>query len=61
MGDVVWRCDVCHEMRDDRYISVFTTDTSEAHLLPPGTMSQNVKYCNDKQSCREGARRVKFI
>jgi len=55
------RCDVCHEVRDDRWISVFQTDMSEAHLLDPGTVLQNVKYCNDKESCRTDARKVHFI
>ncbi len=51
-----WSCHVCKEERPDNRISVFTTDISAEHGLPPGTMKQNVRYCNDKLGCTDRAK-----
>lgn len=41
-----WKCDMCHEKRDDEYISVLT--------YPLENFSggeRNLKYCNDRFTC----------
>lgn len=56
--DLTWTCMVCGDVRPDEKISVFKKDISKNHNLPEGTMTLNVRYCNDKTECREGAKRV---
>lgn len=55
MTDLNWRCDVCGRTRPDAKISVHTSDVSANHNLPKGTMQLNVKCCNDRLECIEGA------
>lgn len=50
-ADFYWRCHICGEMRPDRFIRVFKTDISAEHGMPPGTITQNVRYCEDKAEC----------
>lgn len=56
-----WTCHVCGEKRPDAQISVFKSDISAEHGLPPRTMQQNVRYCNDKETCKEGAKTFRFV
>lgn len=58
---IQWACHVCGRVRDDRYISVYTTDRSKEYGLPSGTMSHNVRYCNDNKECIAGASEVDFF
>lgn len=51
-----WTCHVCGKERPDAMISVYKVDTSASHGLPPGTMTQNIRYCNDDPACVVGAR-----
>jgi hypothetical protein len=51
-----WSCHICKEMRPDAQISVITTDVSDEYECPAGTMVQNVRYCNDRQACVDGAK-----
>ena len=48
-----WTCHVCKDERPDAAISVVSTDLSKQYGLPPGTMKQNVRYCNDRPECAE--------
>lgn len=57
---MTWKCHVCKRERPDERISVFKSDISKEHNLPIGTMTQNVRYCNDRPSCIEGARGFRF-
>ncbi len=52
---MTWTCHVCGELRPDSTISVVTTDVSTQYELPSGTMKQNVRYCNDRQTCINAA------
>ena len=47
---MTWKCEICGEERNDEDIDVLT------YLLKdiPGA-ERNVKYCNDKTECKEGA------
>jgi hypothetical protein len=58
MNALTWTCHVCHDERPDERISVYTTETMLAGRVP---MRQNVRYCNDRPACREGARTVRFL
>lgn len=46
-----WECHICKEDREDKFISVLTTDISLKYNLPKGSMKQNVRFCNDKKIC----------
>jgi hypothetical protein len=51
-----WTCHVCGENRPDRLISVRVHDNSEKLGLPSGTFQENIRYCNDKESCIGGSK-----
>lgn len=55
MNDIRWRCEVCGNLRPDDKISVHTVDVSEKWGLPVRCAQRNVNYCNDRQSCIDGA------
>lgn len=55
--NLTWICDVCGDERHDEFISVHTRDISEIWGLPKGIMKENIKFCNDREVCREGAKR----
>ncbi len=52
--NLTWQCDICHRERPDAQISVYKIDETPADL-PAGTVTRNVKYCNDNPACRTGA------
>ena len=56
---IEWTCHVCGDLRPDDKISVYSTEK------PFGTtgvmMKQNVRYCNDRPSCIEGAKHIDFM
>lgn len=58
---VRWMCHICGRERSDEHISVYTSDLSSQFNLPEGTMKQNVRYCNDRDSCIEGAKKINFF
>ena len=51
-----WTCHICGKSRPDESISVYRTDLSAEHNLPPETMGHNVRYCNDNPDCTEKAK-----
>ncbi len=55
-----WTCDVCGDLRPDRFISVAKGDASEAYGLPGGTLTINTKFCNDRTECEVLARSVRL-
>lgn len=59
MNDLTWTCHVCGEERPDERISVF----SSTQTIPgtDATMTQNVRYCNDRPACVEGAKTINFM
>ena len=58
MPALTWTCHVCGAERPDERISVYSSNTT----LPSGvTMTQNVRYCNDRPACIEGARDVSWF
>lgn len=51
---ITWRCDVCAAVRPDAKISVHQRQGT----LLDVDVEQNVKYCNDRAPCVEGAKDV---
>lgn len=49
-GELTWRCDICHDERPDANIHVITYVLSDL----PGA-ERNLKYCEDRPTCVEGA------
>lgn len=48
-----WTCHICSDYRPDAMISVYSYPIPG---FPPGTATRNVRYCNDRPACLEGAR-----
>jgi len=55
---LTWRCHICKEVRPDAKISVLTKPWI-VNGYPMG--EQNIRYCNDKPECVEGAKTFTFI
>ena len=53
-----WTCHVCHEERPDFAISVLSTTKTIAGTV---MVRMNVRYCNDRPACIEGAQAVDFL
>lgn len=54
MEILTWECHICGETRPDEKISVMSKPLIiNGKALFGGT--QNIRYCNDKQSCIDGA------
>ena len=53
--ELSFTCMVCGDRRPDDKISVYKTDQSKAFGLPEGSVQQNVRYCNDRKPCIDGA------
>ena len=55
---LTWKCHVCGDERPDAKISVF----SKPLMINGQVCGQtNVRYCNDRQACIEGAPNVDFM
>ena len=61
MISMFWKCHICGDERADEFISVVTTDLSQEHGLTPGTLFQNVRYCNDRPACIQRAQTFRFV
>ena len=54
---MTWTCHICGEERPDEYISVM----SKSLNIPNVDAEQNIRYCNDKPKCAEGAETFSFV
>lgn len=61
MTELTWWCHLCARERPDEFISVYKIDKSEKYGLPPGTITLNVRFCNDNEKCRDAAPRFSFF
>ena len=52
-----WKCHVCGEDRPDNKISVLT---KPLFIQGRNIGEQNIRYCNDKDECKEKAKTVSF-
>jgi len=59
--NMTWKCHICGQERPDAQISVLKRDTSAYMDMPPGTIVQNIRYCNDNPKCIEGAKTFSFM
>lgn len=57
MDNLTWTCHVCGEERPDDKISVHSKWASVAGI----EVKQNVRYCNDRPECAEGAKNVDWL
>lgn len=56
--DITWTCHVCGDERRDRFIGVFTREK----MFPGGVrVRENIRFCNDRLECTQGANDVHFI
>ena len=53
-----WNCDVCHQKRPDAKISVLSKPVKGYEGIE---VTQNIKYCNDREPCRYGAENLELI
>lgn len=56
-----WMCHICKEERPDHLISVLRKPLRTVDGVLSRTISENVRYCNDKPSCAQGARTFSFV
>lgn len=56
---LTWKCHICGEERPDDKISVHTKPLMVVNGEPFG--QQNIRYCNDKRACIEGAKTKSFF
>jgi len=56
MNNLTWTCHICGDERPDDKISVF----SKSLEIPGVEAKQNVRYCNDRQKCIDGAQTFSF-
>ncbi|KKN87014.1 hypothetical protein LCGC14_0262830 [marine sediment metagenome] len=56
---LTWECHICDEERPDAKISVLTKPIMIIHGIACGV--QNIRYCNDKAECIEGAQHKSFF
>lgn len=61
MESVTWTCHCCGQEREDSKIDVYKTDLSLRYNLPPGTVQQNVRYCNDSTTCVAKAPTIRLL
>lgn len=61
MKDETWKCNICGRERPDNFISVRRVDISEELAMPPETMQQTIRYCNDNEDCIEKSKTHKLF
>jgi len=54
-------CHACGDNRPEDKISVLSRDRSKDLNLPEGTVTENIRYCNDNGSCLLRARKITII
>lgn len=57
LEDLTWDCAICHETRPDDKINVL-----KKKINWPGVNAvENIKYCNDREACIEGAKTFTYF
>jgi len=57
LSNLSWTCHVCGEERPDDKISVHSV-TKTTRMIE---IKQNVRYCNDRVDCIEGAKKINWL
>lgn len=60
MAEITWTCHICGDERPDSLISVYQT-RAPMPGRPDYPVTQNVRFCNDRPQCRDGATRFSFF
>lgn len=55
---LTWKCHICKKERPDHLISVHKKPLV---IKETACGSQNIRYCNDKPACFEGAKTFSFM
>jgi hypothetical protein len=58
MSKITWTCHICKQERPDHLIGVYKHQRDIGRGV---LMTENVRYCLDKPSCRYGATTFHFI
>jgi len=61
MKNPTFKCDVCGKERQEAFIDVLKKDRSSEWGLSEGSLTENIKFCNDKSSCFFGVEKVRLI
>lgn len=61
MTNPTFKCDVCGKERQEAFIDVLKKDRSSEWGLTPGSLTENIKFCNDNPACFFGAEKVRLI
>jgi hypothetical protein len=62
MNELTWTCHVCKDERPDSVISVMSFDVVISKPGAPAfSVTQNVRYCNDRPECVAEAPNVRFL
>lgn len=56
-----WKCHICKEERPDDKISVYQRPLLMGEPGREITITMNIRYCNDRQECIEGAKTFSFF
>lgn len=56
--NLTWTCHICKDERPDAKISVWS---KKRRLEGDVVITENIRYCNDRDSCIEGARTYTII
>ncbi len=57
MNNLTWTCHICGDERPDAKISVLSKPLG----IPGVEAKQNIRYCNDRQKCIDGAEGFTFF
>ena len=58
---MTWKCHCCSQQRQDKYIKVYSHDTSALLGLDTGSIFVNVRYCNDMPGCKDKASNREWV
>jgi len=56
--DLTWKCHICGELRPDDKVSVLRKPW---YFMGQIVGYQNIRYCNDRPECYDGALKFEFI
>lgn len=56
-----WSCHICGEIRFDEKISVLKKISNIKDGAPCNNFQENIRYCNDREDCIQGAYKFSFF
>lgn len=57
-ANMTWKCHICGDERPDDKISVYTHTNRSSNGIE---FMENIRYCNDREKCIEGAKTFHFV